>query len=75
MTEHPWPLVDYIAVARANQLIREAQRRSDWQHAWAQASAELREELQFWVLRSPSQNETVLEELADGWEQRAKGHL
>ena len=43
--EHPWPLVEAHEYCECVVEGAEAQRLSDWQHAWAQAAAELRESI------------------------------
>ena len=79
-TKHPWPLVD-VALVTADwddgldiaTHAAAAQRLSDWQHAWAQASAELRGLVS--TLGDVSFQQTgraTMLEIADWWEQRAK---
>ena len=77
-----WPIIDAASVncdwdegLEIAEHAAEAQRRSDWQHAWAQAATELRVLTDadyldgdgYYVLRT-----TDLDALATTWEQRAK---
>ena len=81
-TKHPWPLVD-VALVTADwddgldiaTHAAAAQHRSDWQHAWVQAAAELlklddvsRDDL------TPALHKMIFDigKLAFKWEQRAK---
>ena len=68
---HPWPLMFITSHMVSDQMA--LQRRSDWQHAWAQAAAELRGVVSTLGDVSWQQaGRATMMELAAAWEQRAK---